>query len=85
MADKLENLHSTCAELHLQTARALSFWFKRGFVEQGRVRAGPVRLQLIIIFMCSTFPRQQLLLLRGGICSCRIPSLQHRGDQVLSG
>lgn len=61
MADKLEN-----------TARrvASAIWafllFSKVFVEQGRGRVGLAPLQLIMAFMCSTFPSGQLLLVREG-------------------
>lgn len=76
MADKLENTARRVA-----SASCAFLLFSKVFVEQGRGRVGPVLLQLIMAFMCSTFPSGQLLLVREGRgFSCRILALQPQGS-----
>lgn len=60
MADKHENTARRVA-----SAIGAFLLFSKVLGEQGRGRVGLVLLQLIMAFMCSTFPSGQLLLVKG--------------------
>ena len=83
IADELENPRDTCRVASAKCTRAFLL-FSRGLVEHGRVSVGPVLLQLIIIFMCGTFPSCSWLETDGGFVLAEFLPCS-TGDHVLFG